>query len=101
MGGVLKAVKGIVDMVAPIASMIPGIGMFAMAAKAAVDIGSGLLSATEKRKQQDAEDLASGAKQAINMATGHKDLAGAGNLLSSLTGGAGGGIAGALGSIFT
>ncbi|MDB5099363.1 MAG: hypothetical protein JWM80_3784 [Cyanobacteria bacterium RYN_339] len=54
--GIMNVVKGVVDAVAPIASLIPGVGMFAMAAKAAVDIGGGIVGAMSKKAQQDQED---------------------------------------------
>lgn len=69
MGGLVKAVKSVVDTVAPVLSMIPGIGQLAMAAKFCVDMGSNIMNAVSNLTQQDGEDAANALKQqATNLA---------------------------------
>jgi hypothetical protein len=99
-GGIVKAVKSVVDAVAPIASMIPGVGMFAMAAKAAMDIGGGLMDAMDKKGDQDSEDKAT-AKSAEKTATAFKQdadnlIGGAMNMATQVLGGGVGGLLGGL-----
>lgn len=99
-GGIVNAVKGVVDAVAPIASMIPGVGMFAMAAKAAMDIGGGLMDAMGKKDDQDSEDAAT-AKSAEKTATAFKQDADnlIGGAINTATQVLGGGIGGLLGGL--
>ena len=84
----------VVDTVAPIASMIPGIGMLAMAAKAAVDIGSSLLEASGALNMQDQEDEATQQKQQQTTRAQRHDMGHADQLINrivdplNLTGGA-------------
>ena len=91
MGGVMNAIKGVVDMVAPIASLIPGVGLFAMAAKVAVDVGSGLMSSMDKKQEQDQADARTDAKHTATAKAAQTDMGGAGNLLGGILGGGGGG----------
>ena len=94
MGQVVNMVKSVVDTVAPIASMIPGIGMLAMAAKAAVDIGSSLLEASGALNMQDQEDEATQQKQQQTTRAQRHDMGNADQLINrivdplNLTGGA-------------
>jgi hypothetical protein len=105
-GGIVNAVKGVVDAVAPIASMIPGVGMFAMAAKAAVDIGGGIMHAMSAKGDQDQEDASNNAASNQTAQAFQKDAGGGGGIGDILGGVAnmaqqvlGGGIGGLLGGL--
>ena len=106
MGGVVNMVKSVVDTVAPIASMIPGIGLLAMGVKAAVDIGSSLMESMSASDDQDDEDQQTQDKQQQTARAQQQDMGGVDRILGTmadplnLTGGAAQGIvSGVVGSV--
>lgn len=81
MGGIVNMVKSVVDTVAPIASMIPGVGILAMGLKAATDIGSNIMKALDTSNDQDNEDEQTTGKQSHNAQAAQQDFGGVDQLL--------------------